>query len=119
MKSNIINKKLSFFIVCVLLHSLSCAMPWQTKAVVTYESMGETLISTKPALKSLCASGEMSAEDCIKAKDTYNLAVTAYKELGDLFVIALDTGDSSDYKSKELELIKLLEAINIFISGGS
>jgi len=117
----IINKKTPFLLLIVLFFmsaSLGCSfmkMPWQKKTMVTYEAIGETLNTAKPVLMSLCSTGKVNQADCSEIKAAYNAAVKIYKDLGDVAVLAIDTGDSGLYKNKKQELLVWLEVINNFL----
>lgn len=83
-------------------------MPWEKKTMVSYQSAGEVLKSAQPTLKTLCADGTFTAEECLESKDAYNAAVSAYKIMGDAAIIAIDTGDQSSYVDLQKNLGKLL-----------
>jgi hypothetical protein len=90
-------------------------MSWQKKTVITYETIGVTLEEAKPALIALCADGILDKADCIAAREAYNQAVTAYRAMGVTAMIALDTGDDTQYRSIALELSELLTVLNRFL----
>lgn len=89
-------------------------MPTETKVTVTYESMGAVLETALPTLQALCDNGTMNADDCAEAKKAYNEAVAIYKFLGDVAVVAVDTGDDSSYKMMAARLMKLLTQIQAY-----
>jgi hypothetical protein len=90
-------------------------MSWQKRTVITYETIGVTLEEAKPALIVLCADGILDKADCIAAREAYNQAVTVYKTLGVAAMIAIDTGDDTQYRTLALELSELLTVLNRFL----
>jgi len=89
-------------------------IPTETKVVLAYESMGAVLETALPALQGLCGTGAMSAEDCIEAKKVYNEAVSIYKFLGDVAIVAVDTGEDSSFKMMSARLMKLLNQLQAY-----
>ncbi len=90
------------------------SMPPEKQVLLSYEVMGETIQAAKPALMALCASGELSADDCIEARTAYNNAVAIYYSLGEMAKIAINTGDNKDYQGLATELMGLLTVINTY-----
>ena len=114
------NKKFTCFFLFVLwslsLSSLGCGnMSWQKRTVITYETIGATLEEAKPALQALCLNGVLDEGDCTAAREAYNQAVTAYKAMGVAAVIAIDTGDDTQYRNLAKELSELLIILNEFL----
>ncbi len=93
------------------------SMPIEKQVVISYEVMGETLKTAKPTMIGLCASGDISAEDCVNARNAYNEAVTLYKMLGEMAIVAVDTGDGSNYQELSLQLMALLTTIQTYTGG--
>ncbi len=101
-----------FLCVC----GLGCgAMPWQKQAIISYQIAGATLQQSREVLKSHCADGVLTPEECDEAKEAYDTAVDIYNLLGNQVIIALDIGDDSIYKQLAAHLFEALEAVNKFV----
>lgn len=108
------NKTLTCFFLLMLwslsLSSLGCSSTasWQKQTMMSYQAAGEVLNASKPILKSLCADGTLSGDECAKAKKAYNDAVSLYKLLGTTAVMAIDTDNEGSYERMQAQLMELL-----------
>ncbi len=99
---------------------LGCgAMSWQQKATLSYRVAGAVLTQSREVLKSHCADGLLTPEECTEAKEAYDTAVDIYKLLGNQVIIALDIGNDSIYKQLLVELSIALEVVDTFIKKGA
>ncbi len=109
-----------FFIIMAVLafSAVGCvgckSRPMETKVVLTYSSMGAVIESALPTLKKLCEAKTLSDEECAEAKKAYNEAVAIYKFLGDVAIVAVDTGDDSSYKTMATRLMGLLSQLQSY-----
>jgi hypothetical protein len=114
-KSLITAACLSIIAVIVLFGLLGCGafrdMPTETKVVMSYEGMGAVLQTSKPILQAFCQDGTINPADCIEARKAYNEAVSIYKFLGDIALVAIDTGNDSSYQMMTTRLMDLLVKI--------
>lgn len=107
---------LTWICIALLLNlSIGCgSMPWQKKAVVSYQSFGATLQTAKQTLFLSCSNGTLNSEDCKQAKAKYNEAVNVYKLMGNKIIILLDTDDEIIYQTMSFELLDLLSQLSVF-----
>ncbi len=114
---NIMSRPYFVIIVFILLFGcfigeFGCAglrgLPTETKVLMSYEGMGVVLQTSKPVMMALCADGTIKPDDCVEARKAYNEAVSIYKFLGDIALIAIDTGDDSGYRMMTTRLMDLL-----------
>jgi hypothetical protein len=119
MRSVKTNKIIVLMCAAILLFNVfGCAgfrdLPTETKVVMSYEGMGAILQTSKPILKAFCADGTLNPGDCIEARKAYNEAVTVYKFLGDIALMAIDTGDGSSYQLMTTRLMDLLIKLQVY-----
>jgi hypothetical protein len=113
MRSVKTNKIIVLMCAAILLFNVfGCAgfrdLPTETKVVMSYEGMGAVLETSKPILQAFCQDGTINPGDCIEARKAYNEAVSIYKFLGDIALVAIDTGDDSSYTMMVGRLMDLL-----------
>lgn len=82
-------------------------MSWQKTTLISYQVLGESLISARTVLEAKCNSGEIPADKCKEIKASYNKAVDLYKEAG---TIAFDAIDFED-KVKEKRYFEIKQEI--------
>lgn len=114
------NKNLTCFFLLMLwclpvLSSLGCgSMSWQKRTMISYDAAGEVLNASKPILKTLCADGTLSGDECAEARDAYNDAVSLYKLLGTTAIMAIDTDNQGSYETMQDQLMVLLSELAEF-----
>lgn len=102
---------LSFVFVVVL---VGCGS-WQKTTLISYQAIGETLISVKTVLKAQCDSGELPADKCAEIQNAYNKAITIYEEAGTMAISAVDLEDKAKqkrYAEMKQDILNLLASID-------
>lgn len=61
--------------------------------------------------KVMCNSGEISADKCKLIKKEYNTIVHAYRDAGDLYAKAIQTGADADIKNYQADIEVVMEGL--------
>lgn len=104
--------KIRITVAILLVVFIVGCVSWQKTTLISYQVLGESLISVRTVLESKCNSGEIPVDKCEEIKASYNKAVDLYKEAGIIALTAIDFEDKAKekrYFEMKLEILTLIK----------